>query len=217
MNTTLVNGQQNEVLSTEDANLSLQSVPRPYEVKLHVKNMITARCKMLVESIMEVEDIPFVSVELGEIRFAEPPTPENLNRLTECLDYYNMPLIDNHKSILVERIKAVVVEIVHCLHTFPDIKLSVYISKKLNHNYTYLANLFSEIKGITLEHFIILLKIEKVKELILYGEHSLKQIAAKLRYSSSAHLSSQFKQITGLTPSGFKNNKTKRQQPLEDL
>ena len=204
------------MLSTTETNVSLQEPSRIHTVKLYIKNMLTARCKMLVESILEVEGIPYLNVEMGEIEFAEQLTPENFDTLKECLAFYGMPLIGDHKLILVERIKAIVVEMVHSIYHFPDTKYSVYISKKLNHNYTYLANLFSEVKGITLERFIILHKIEKVKQLILYGELSLSEIAHQLKYSSAAHLSFQFKQITGIAPSHFKKLENK-QILLENL
>lgn len=204
------------MLPTNDTDVSLHEPSCTNRIKIYIKNMVTARCKMLVESILEVERIPYVSVDMGEVQFAEPLTPEHLDTLKECLEYYGMPLLESRKLILVERIKAVVVDMVHSIHQFPDTKHSVYISKKLNHNYTYLASLFSEVKGITLERFIILHKIEKVKQLILYGELNLSEIALKLNYSSAAHLSSQFKQITGMAPSHFKRKKEK-QILLEDL
>ena len=203
--------------SVENANPSLPDASRATFLKLYVKNMVTARCKMLVESVLEVEKIPYVCVELGRIEFAEPLMPEHLDTLKECLDYYHMPLIDNHNLILVERIKTVVIDMVHAAQRFPGVKHSVYISKKLNRNYTYLANLFSEVKGITLERFIILHKVEKVKQLILYGELNLSEIAHELNYSSSAHLSTQFRQIAGMTPSQFRKEKEKKQILLEDL
>lgn len=213
----MANIHQEESSTAKDTNVSLHETPCTITIKLYVKNMVTVRCKMLVESVLEVEKIPYLSVAQGEIEFAEHPATEDFNTLKECLDYYGMPLLDNHKLILVERIKTVVIDMVHAIQQLPGIKYSVYISKKLNHNYTYLANLFSEIKGMTLERFIILHKIEKVKQLILYGELNLSEIAHKLKYSSAAHLSSQFKQITGSSPSRFKKEKEKKQILLEDL
>ena len=211
------NTQQNKITSVVDASLLLNEQPRMKKIKLYVKNMVTIRCKLLVESILEDEEIPYNSVELGEIELPEMPSPDKLANLKRWLTYYELVLMDDHKSILVERIKAVVIEMVHQADQFPNVKHSTHISKKLNHNYTYLANLFSEVKGITLERFIILHKIERVKELILYDELNLSEIACKLNYSSVGHLSNQFKQITGLTPSHFKKIKNKRQCTLEDL
>jgi AraC-like DNA-binding protein len=125
--------------------------------------------------------------------------------------------MDDKKAMLVEKIKNVIVEMVHYADELPETNFSDYLSEKLNHNYTYLSNLFSEVKGITIEHYIIIHKIEKVKELIIYDELNLTEIAYKLNYSSVAHLSNQFKKITGLTPSFFKKLKDKRRSPLEDV
>jgi len=128
-----------------------------------------------------------------------------------------LELMDDRKKILIEKIKAVVVEMVHYADEFPTTNFSDYISEKLHYDYTYLANLFSEVKGTTLEHFVIAHKIERVKELLIYDELNLTEIAYKLNYSSVAHLSNQFKKITGLTPSFFKKMKDKRRKPLEDI
>jgi AraC-like DNA-binding protein len=125
--------------------------------------------------------------------------------------------MDDKKAILIERIKSVIVEMVHYMDEMPKTKSSIYISEKLKHDYTYLANLFSEATGITIEHFIISHKIERVKELLLYDELNLTEISYKLNYSSVSHLSSQFKKVTGLTPSFFKKLKDKRRKPLETM
>ena len=125
--------------------------------------------------------------------------------------------MDNKKKILVEKIKSLIIELVHYTEEQIKINLSDFLSEKLNHDYTYLANLFSEVKGITIEKFFLLHKIEKVKELIVYDELNLTEIADKMHYSSVAHLSNQFKKITGLTPSHFKNLKNKRRRTLEDV
>jgi len=172
---------------------------------------------MLVKATLDDLGIVYTNVDLGEVDIEDNITEVQQEKLKTNLLVSGLVLMDNQKAILVEKIKAVVIEMVHYADEFPSVKHSVYISEKLNYNYTYLANLFSEVKGITLEQFIILHKIEKVKELILYDELNLSEIAFKLNYSSSAHLSNQFKKITGLTPSFFKKLKQKRQKPLEDL
>lgn len=172
---------------------------------------------MLVKSTLDNLGIGYTNIELGEVDIATDLTEAQQQQLKAILLESGLVLMENQKAILVEKIKAVVIEMVHYADEFPTVKHSVYISEKLNYNYTYLANLFSEVKGITLEQFIIIHKVEKVKELILYDELNLSQIAFKLNYSSSAHLSNQFKKITGLTPSFFKKLKEKRQKPLEDL
>ncbi len=186
-------------------------------VKLYIQNMVSLRCKMLVKATLDRLDLHYVNVELGEVDLRNHPTEEQLQLLRSELLTSGLVLMENQRAILVEKIKAVIIEMVHYADEFPRVKHSVYISEKLHYNYTYLANLFSEVKGITLEQYIIIHKIEKVKELILYDEMNLSEIAFKLNYSSSAHLSNQFKKITGLTPSFFKKLKEKRQKPLENL
>ena len=179
--------------------------------------MVSLRCKMVVKSCCDEFSLTCKQIDLGEVELIEMLTHVQQKEFKACLLRYGLLLMDDHRAILVEQIKAVVIEMVHFEEEFPEVKHSVYISEKLNKSYTYLANLFSEVKGITLEQFIIQHKIEKVKELILYDELNLTEIAYKLNYSSSAHLSNQFKKITGLTPSFFKKLKQKRQRPLEDL
>ncbi|MBG9377210.1 helix-turn-helix transcriptional regulator [Panacibacter sp. DH6] len=179
--------------------------------------MVSLRCKMVVQTCCDQLKLSCKQIDLGEVEFLEALSPQQLEELKACLSKYGLRLMDDRRSMLVEQIKAVVIEMVHYLDELPDVKYSVYISEKLGKNYTYLANLFSEVKGITLEHYIILHKIEKIKELMLYDELSLSEIAYKLDYSSPAHLSNQFKKITGLTPSFFKKLKQKRSMPLEDL
>jgi AraC-like DNA-binding protein len=142
---------------------------------------------------------------------------EKREELKNALLRSGLVLMEDKKSILVEKIKTVIIEMIHYTDELPKVNYSVYISQKLNLNYTYLANLFAEVKGTTIEHFIILHKIERVKELIIYDELSITEIAALMQYSSVAHLSKQFKKITGLTASHFKHLKNKRRNPLEDL
>jgi AraC-like DNA-binding protein len=125
--------------------------------------------------------------------------------------------MDDKKAILVEKIKTIIIELVHYTDDQIKINLSDYLSKKLLHNYTYLANLFSEVKGTTIEKFYLAHKIEKVKELIVYDELNLTEIADRMHYSSVAHLSNQFKKMTGLTPSHFKQLKHKRRQTLGNV
>lgn len=128
-----------------------------------------------------------------------------------------MELLETKKSILIEKIKNVIIEMIHHSEALTDVNYSAYLSEKLGYNYTYLANTFSEVKGITIQQFIIIHKIERVKELILYNELNLAEISYKLNYSSPAHLSNQFKKVTGLTPSYFKKMKEKRKKNLENL
>ena len=172
---------------------------------------------MLVKSELEKLGLHYRMVDLGEVDIEEDITPEQNEKLKTALLRSGLELMDDKKSMLIEKIKNVIVEMVHYEEELPKTKNSDYIGKKLNHNYTYLANLFSEATGTTIEHYIIIHKIERAKELIIYDELNLTEIAYKLNYSSVAHLSNQFKKITGLTPSFFKKLKTKKRITLEDV
>ena len=166
---------------------------------------------MVVKSELEKLGIHCTTVELGEVEINDDVSPEKMEQLGIALKKSGLELMDDKKSILVEKIKTIIIELVHYTDDQIKINLSDYISERLNHNYAYLSNLFSEVKGTTIEKFYLAHKIEKVKELLVYDELNLTQIAFKLHYSSVAHLSSQFKKMTGLTPSHFKNLKGKRQ------
>jgi AraC-like DNA-binding protein len=179
--------------------------------------MVSNRCKMLVKSELDKLGLHYKVVELGEIEIEETITADQKNELKNALLQSGLELMDNKKSMLIEKIKNIIVEMVHYDTEEPKIKNSNYISTKLNHNYTYLANLFAEATGTTIEHYIIIHKIERTKELIIYDELTLTEIAWKLNYSSVSHLSNQFKKITGLTPSYFRQLKNKRRSSLENL
>ena len=172
--------------------------------------MVSIRCKMVVKSALDKLDLRYGAVDLGEVEIKSPLTPEQYDELKIILLRSGLELMYDKNALLIERIKNLVVEMIHYTDEVPKIKKSQYISEKLQHNYTDLANHFSEATGITIEHFIIIHKIERVKELLLYENISLTDIANKLNYSSVAHLSSQFKKITGLTPSFFKELKQKK-------
>jgi len=172
---------------------------------------------MVVKSELEKLGLRYTTVELGEADIKEDISTEQLDLLSVGLKKSGLELMDDKKSILVEKIKAIIIELVHYTDEPIKINLSDYLSEKLNHNYTYLANLFSEVKGTTIENFYLAHKIEKVKELLVYDELNLTEIAYKLHYSSVAHLSNQFKKMTGLTPSHFKNLKHKRRSTLENV
>lgn len=186
-------------------------------MKLFIKYMVSIRCKMLVKAELENLGIHYNTVELGEVNIPQGITDTQRNQLNQSLKRAGLELMDDKKAMLVEKIKNVIVEMIHYADEPPQTKYSVYLSEKLKYDYTYLANLFSEVQGITIEHFIILHKIERVKELLIYDDLNLTEIADKLCYSSVAHLSNQFKKTTGLTPSHFKNLKKKRRQNLENL
>lgn len=161
--------------------------------------------------------LDYVVVELGMIEILEDITTEQRLLLKKNLQDSGLKLLDDKKSILIESIKNVIIELIHHTDELPKVNYSDYISEKLGFDYTYLANTFSEVQGITIQQFIIIHKIERVKKLLIYDELSLAKISYKLHYSSAAHLSNQFKKITGLTPTFYKQLKNKRKQYLEDL
>lgn len=186
-------------------------------MKLYIKYMVSTRCKLLVKAEMEKLGIQFGMVDLGEVELREAPTTEQLAKLGTALLASGLELMEDKRAILIQKIKTVVIEMVHYADEMPRIKNSDYISQQLNYDYTYLAGLFSTTTGMTIEHFIIMHKIERVKELLIYDELNLTEISYRLNYSSVAHLSSQFKKITGLTPTFFKKLKHLRRTPLENL
>ena len=172
---------------------------------------------MVVKAELEKLGLQYVYVRIGEADIIEDIQPELLERLKINLKKAGLLLMDNKKSVLVEKIKSAIIELVHYTDEQIKVNLSDFLSDKLNLDYTYLSNLFSEVKGTTIEKFYLAHKIEKVKELIVYDELNLTEIAYKMHYSSVSHLSNQFKKITGLTPSHFKKLKKKRRGTLEDV
>ena len=179
--------------------------------------MVSLRCKMVVHEELNSLGIKHAVVDLGMVEILDDITLKQREILKENLSKSGLELLDDKKSILIEKIKNVIIEMIHYSDELPKENFSDYISEKLGYDYTYLANTFSEVKGITIQHFIIVNKIEKVKELLLYDELNLTEISYKLNYSSVAHLSNQFKKITGLSPSFYKQLKQKRTNNLEDL
>jgi AraC-like DNA-binding protein len=179
--------------------------------------MVSIRCVMLVKSELEKLGLPYTKVNLGVVEMAEDISDKQRNKLKLALLDSGLELMDDKKAILIEKIKNSIVEMIHYNDELPKVKFSVFLSDKLHYDYNYLSTLFSETEGITIEHFILIHKIEKVKELIIYNELNLTEIAFKLHYSSVAHLSTQFKKITGLTPSFFKSLKNKRRNTLENI
>ena len=179
--------------------------------------MVSIRCKMVVKDELKKLGLHFVNVELGTVDVLENITTQQREQLKTALLKSGLELMEDKKAILIEKIQNVIVEMIHYEDELPKTNFSDYLSEKLHYDYTYLANLFSETKGTTIEHFIILHKIERVKELIIYDELNLSEIAWKLHYSSVAHLSNQFKKITGLTPSFFKSLKNKKRSTLENV
>ncbi len=186
-------------------------------MKLYIKYMVSRRCIMMVKEVLRKMELHFIVVDLGEVEIMEDLTPDQLESLKSALLESGLELMDDKKAILIERIKNVIIEMIHNDAEPLLMNYSDYISEKVNHDYTYLSNIFSEVKGTTIQHFIIMHKIERIKELIIYDELNMTEIAFKMNYSSAAHLSNQFKKITGLTPSHFKLLKDKRRTPIEDI
>jgi AraC-like DNA-binding protein len=186
-------------------------------LKLHIKNMVCIRCKMVVKSEIEKLGLHHTRIELGEVEIMEDISKDEIQILDKALRMTGLELIDDNKTILVERIKSIIIELVHYNDQQIKINLSDYLSDKLHHNYTYLSNLFSEVKGTTIEKYYLSHKIERVKELLAYDELNLTEIAYRMHYSSVAHLSNQFKKMTGLTPSHFKNLKHNRRGTLGNV
>jgi AraC-like DNA-binding protein len=179
--------------------------------------MVSERCKMAVKEALKKMGLHFIVVDLGEVDIMETLTREQRELLKESLLISGLELMDDKKAVLIERIKNAIIEMVHHSEETVKVNFSEYLSQKLDYDYTYLANLFSEVQGTTIEHFIISHKVERIKELIIYDELNITEIAWKLNYSSVAHLSNQFKKVTGLSPSHFRQLKDKRRSPIEDI
>lgn len=180
--------------------------------------MVCHRCKMVVKAELEKIGLHPIAIELGEVVIEEKElTTEQKEKLPEALQAVGFELIDDKRSKQIEQIKTLVIEIIHYKDDQPKYNFSELIAKHLHHDYSYLSNLFSEVEGITIEQYIINQRIEKVKELLMYGELSLSQIAIQLGYSSTAHLSNQFKKLTGLTPSRFKQVEKKIRKPIDKI
>ncbi|MDP3358976.1 MAG: AraC family transcriptional regulator [Lutibacter sp.] len=179
--------------------------------------MVSNRCKMAVKDALRKLKLHFVVVDLGEVDIMENINEEQRAQLKLELFNSGLELMDDKRAMLIEKIKNVIIEMVHYSEEAIKVNFSDYLSEKLNHDYTYLANLFSEVQGTTIEQFIIVHKVERIKELIIYGELNITEIAWKMNYSSVAHLSNQFKKVTGLSPSHFKQMKDKRRSPIEEI
>lgn len=184
---------------------------------LHIKNMVCNRCIMVVKSQLETLGLHPISVELGIAVLPDKITDEIRHRVKESLEPYGFELIDNRKTQLIEQIKSIIIELVHYNETGLKVNLSDYLASKLGRDYNSLSKLFSEVTNTTIEKYLIAQKIERAKELLVYGELSLNEIADKLNYSSAAYLSSQFKSVTGLTPSHFKQVKENKRKPLDEV
>jgi AraC family transcriptional regulator len=184
-----------------------------------IKNMVCHRCVMAVENILQTESIPFHKVIFGEIHLCDELSIEQKSRLLQNLDKIGFEMIDNQTSGLVEKIKGLVIKKARNETSIDEskIKLSMYLSERVHHEYTYLSSLFSSVEGRTIENYFIEQRIEKAKELLIYDQLTLSQIAFELEYSSAAHLSTQFKKITGLTPTYFKEIGAEKRKALDNI
>jgi AraC-like DNA-binding protein len=186
-------------------------------MKIYVKNMACESCKVVVkEALAELNIFP-LKVDLGEIETREDISDDDKKKLNSKISRVGLELLEKKQGILIEKIRKVIIEYVYHSDEKPIVKFSVLLSEKLDHSYTYLANFFSEVEATTIEQYIIALKIERIKELIIFGEHTFSEIADTLHYSSIAHLSSQFKKVTGLTPTHFKALKEKRRITIQNI
>lgn len=179
--------------------------------------MLSNRCILSVKEILRDFGLHFVLVELGVVDVMEELDEEQRRRLKVAFINSGFELMDDKRAVLIDRIKQAIIEVVHKSDEVIKVNFSDYLSEKLNHDYTYLANLFSEVQGTTIEHYMIAQKVERIKELITYGDLNITEIAWKMNYSSVAHLSNQFKKMTGLSPSQFKMLKDQRRCPVDEI
>lgn len=186
-------------------------------MKLYIKNMVCSRCKMVVKSELEKLGLSLFSVELGEVETIENISENQKTEISERLKSFGFELIDDKKSRTIDKIKTLIIDLVHNKNNEINTNLSDYLVSHLHQDYNTLSNLFSEVESTTIEKYFISQKIERVKELLMYDEMNLSEIAFMLNYSSIAHLSNQFKKITGFTPTYFKQLKIKKRKQLEDL
>ena len=186
-------------------------------MKLYIKYMVSHCCKLMVKEEFKKLGLNAINIGLGEVEITEEVSPKQLEQIKAALLKNGHELMEDKKSIQIEKIKNIIIEMIHFSDEPPELKYSEFLSQKLNVDYAYIANLFSEVTGVTIQQFIITHKIERAKELIIYDELSLKEISYKLHYSSLPHLSSQFKKVTGLSPAFFKSLKKRKRISLENV
>ena len=186
-------------------------------MKLYIKYMVSQRCKLAVQSELRRLRIRHTNIQLGEIEISDNISPKQRESLRIALCNCGLELMNDKRTILIEKVKNLITEMIHYNDELPRINYSDFISEQTKHDYTYLSNIFSQVKGITIQQFIINHKVERIKELISYGELNMTEIAWKMNYSSVAHLSNQFKKITGFSPSHFKQSQDKQRSPIEEI
>lgn len=184
---------------------------------IHIKNMVCDRCKMAVKSVLTGIGLNPIQIELGEVQLAEEDISAVKHQLTDALQALGFELLNDKKARTIEKIKNLIVDITQNRSSRLDLNLSTYLQQELHQDYSSLSNLFSQVEGVTIEKYYIHQKIEKVKELLVYDELTLSEIADQLHYSSVAYLSNQFKKVTGLTPSHFKKMRPRKRKSLDDV
>ncbi|MTG98591.1 MULTISPECIES: helix-turn-helix domain-containing protein [Myroides] len=186
-------------------------------MNIYIKNMVCTRCKMAVESLFTELKYTVINIDLGEVEIKESLSDTQLGEIKDRLEAIGFELLDDRKSKIVTKIKSLLIELVQKNNAYLETPLSNYISEQMNQDYHALSTLFSSLESTTIEQYFIILKIERVKELLVYDEISLKEIAYLLNYSSVAHLSKQFKKVTGLTPTHFKTTGDQRRKLIDKL
>ncbi len=189
----------------------------PSTTTLYIKNMVCNRCILVVRNELERIGAKAQAVDLGEVTLSQPLTSAQRQTLEEAFRSLGFELIDDRKSKIIDKVKTLIIELVHQHNSELRTNLSEYLTRHIYHDYSYITHLFSEVEGTTIEKYFIAQKIERVKELLVYDEMTLTEIAFLLHYSSVAHLSHQFKQVTGLTPTHFKNIRTQKRKPLDEI
>ncbi len=179
--------------------------------------MVCRRCVMAVEQLLDSLDLQHCEVRMGEVNLPVEPTPEKLTAFRSGLQELGFEIVDDHKGQIIHKIKTKLIELVHGNEELPKVHLSKLLTEDIHYDYNYLSSLFSEVTGSTIEKFFIAQKIEKVKELLVYNQWTLSEIAWRMGYSSVAHLSNQFKKVTGLSPSHFKKIGVDRRKALDEL
>lgn len=188
-----------------------------HAMELYIKNMVCNRCIMVVKQVFEQEGLYPVNVKLGEVELEKAPDSKQLEAIKTTLTSMGFEVLDDQKRKIIEKIRTTVIQLIHAGELDDNHKFSVLLSDALHKDYSFLSKLFSEVEGITIEKYVILQRIERVKELLAYGELSLSEIAFQLGYSSVAHLSAQFKKVTGFTPSAFRKLKDHHRKPLDKV
>ncbi len=186
-------------------------------MKIYIKNMVSNTCKFVVKDALNKLNLHFIIINLGEVEIMENISKSQREQLKVSLQRMGLELMNDKKTILIEKVKDTIVEMIHYTDNMIKVNFSDYLSEKLNYDYTYLSNLFSEVQGINIQNFVLLLKVERVKELITYDELTISEIAYKMNYSSVAHLSNQFKKVTGFSPTYYKHLRERRRNAIEAI